>query len=358
MKRSKKLTQLFSVAALCSNVMEGMPNTSVLTQTKEAKRAIPAYLKSLPKFGMDNLLSLAKLGNFDLLKLEAETNPSRSAFRMFNFAQSRRVPGNDWIFPFSNSDEEGFEDIVNIEFGMCAGFTLLLRKMNMLAFYDPENLEMQSVPDRIKKPKEWLKFMHSKVDDIVDLHMAIIPSFKNLKEFSSDPEIGHYLRTKILHEWKTANVNLFQGTQAILGATKQSLSETERAKTYTYLESRLNLGYNPTVYLVRHADTFASSEQWIHVVQVTGIQPKAKDGSYKIQIWDVNSSLPSYADVSITVRADGQINYAGMMLGNIIPLKWDDLEISYMIKNNIDFCIDRPDLCNPIKTNFSLNTRQ
>ena len=343
-KQKPKRSHLLSVAMLCTNILHGPPPPSVPTQTQVAKQGVAAYFKSLPKHAYDHLVNFAGMGDFELLKHEAEQG--NSAFTMFNFAQERRIPSKEWSFNFGASDHSGFKKVVKVEQGLCADFTVTLRKMNMLAFYDPKNIENQLVPSSKQEPEAWLDFMKSKIDDIMNLKMTIIPGFKNLRQFSTNPKIAHYLRTKIVSEWQATNINVYQGgIQAILGTRQKNFTATGAAKLHQHLKERLDLGYNPTVFLIQESEKLFTPDHWIHVLQVNGIEEMNADGSYVMRVWDINMKAPIYADEVAIMKADGTVSYQGRQLGNVVPLKWDDLEVSKMIKNNITFCAQRPDLC-------------
>ena len=393
MKTKKPIQYFFAHAIICSNVMGGgllhktntenpaapkLPDRTAITK----QGLIQYFLKLLPGNFADNLSEMAGMGDMPFLLNKAETDPKHSPFRIFNFAQDRRLAYKPWSLSFENHGDDGqlFKDLVQEDFGLCAGVTYLTRRMNMLAIYDMDNAEKQIIPNRQVDPEGWLTFMKEKIDDIVDLKMAIIPGYKDLKSFSTDPEIKQYMKEKVIQIWKEVNVNLVQGTLQGLGTSnKPNMSPEEMEEFYDKVKERLDAGYNPIMYMAQNTDnynaendaeilaemkylaeeegknpdevvykgekkSFFTKDRWIHTVQISGIGPKNADGSYSVQIWDVNYPNAE-ARKTFTIKSNGIATYTGMKLTSFHVLKWDDLEVARMIETNLKFCINHPKLC-------------
>ena len=339
------------------------------TQTEIAKKGANFYLKNLPKNVGGNVLSLLGLNEFPRFEKTHAADPENSPFNIFKATSDRLKPSRKWSFAFYNSKSD-MADVVRSEFGFCAGFSSALRKVNMLAIYDKKNTEQQVVPD--KGTPEWFAFYKTKLDDVMNNKMTIIPGFANTYEMSSNKEIAHYLKEIIVYQWQITNVNLFQGLAGFLSVKKKSELKNLNA-VHQELTSRISYGYNPIVYLSKYNDKLMSKDQWIHVLQVFEASQVQADGSYTLRAWDINekaqeavklitvdaqAKITMSEDIEITEdfvrvgnftqeKSEESLKYAqdilakASVLNNILPLKWDELEIEQMIKKNKKFCQER-----------------
>lgn len=344
----------------------------VPTQTEIAKKGAHFYLKNLPKNMSGNILSLLGLNEFPKLEKLHAADPQNSPFNIFNATSDRLKPSRKWSFAFYNSSRD-MADVVKSEFGFCAGFSSALRKVNMMAIYDKKNIEQQVVP--IKGTPEWFAFYKAKLDAVMNNKMTIIPGFANTYELSSNKEMAHYLKEIIVYQWQITNVNLFQGLAGFLSVKKKSEIKNLNA-VHQELASRISYGYNPIVYLSKYNDKLISKAQWIHVLQVFAAAEVQADGSFTLRAWDINEKAEDAVklitvdpkgkirmseDVEITEdtvrvgndtqeKSEESLKYAhdtiakGSELNNILPLKWDELEIEQMIKKNKKFCQERAEI--------------
>lgn len=339
------------------------------TQTEIAKKGAHVYFKNLPKNMGGNLLALLGLNQFPKLEKLHAADPENSPFNLFNATSDRLKPSRDWSFSFYNNVPD-MAEVVQAEFGFCAGFSTTLRKINMMALYDKENTEKQVVP--AKGTPAWFSFYKAKLDDIMNNKMTIIPGFANTYMLSSNKQLGLYIKQLIVHQWQVTNINLFQGLAGLLSVNKQPDLE-DMQKVRDSLAQRIAYGYNPIVYLSKYNDNVMSKEQWIHVLQIFEANEIQADGSFTLRAWDINEKAEQSVKL-ITVDANakiimsqdvevtedsvriGNLNLeknkhtlkqalavieSGNELNNILPLKWDDLEIEQMIKQNKKFCAER-----------------
>lgn len=351
MKRSSLALALVFTTLTVAAVAGPIP-----TQTQVMKNGALKYFTRLPKNAMKNLLELMNMGTFALLEHEydlhvAQPNVKKNPFRIFGSTASRRKVDPASMYPFVNS-AGSFKDTLKVEFGLCAGFSTTIRKFQMLAFFDPTNIEKQDVPNRQTRPKEWLKFMQKKIDSVMDRRMTVIPGFANLNEFASDPEIAAYIKEQIVLHWEMTNVSILQGVVQGLAGVRHKMTPQEMERLHETLSKRLKMGFNPIVYLHQYNDSLTSRDQWIHVLQVVDISPRKNDGSFEATLWDINYKTPETATKKLVFNPnardedDDKILYDDMLaLGNVIPLRWDDLEIADMVEKNLDFCLKRPGFC-------------
>ncbi len=369
---SKLMTALLITSVTLQLQAQKLPDEQpgkVPTQTEIAKKGANFYFKNLPKNMGSNFLALLGLNEFPKLEKQHAANPSASPFNMFKATADRLKPTRDWSFPFYNSGRD-MAEVVKAEFGFCAGFSTTLRKVNMMAIYDEENREQQIVPE--KGTPAWFAFYKAKIDSIMSGKMTIIPGFANTYEMSSNKEIAHYLKEVIVHQWQLTNVNLFQGLAGFLSVKKKpDLKDMQKVRNE--LASRISYGYNPIVYLSKYNDKLMSKEQWIHVLQIFEASPVRADGSFTLRAWDINERAQEavklitvdatakivmsedYEVTETTVRVGGdtlpksedamsyvkEIIENGNELNNILPLKWDELDIEQMVKQNREFCAQR-----------------
>ena len=318
--------------------------TKIPTQTDIVKKGALHYFTRLPKQGWEKILQIGGFGDFNLWAHEQRTNGDKGPFRMFNSTQRFRVPSDENVLPFVNSASD-FEDVLQVEFGVCAGFTVTQRRLVMLMHFDLENKEREFVPNKENDPEGWKKWMRSKIDQVMQLKMVIVPGFKNLREFASVPEVTRYLKETIVRQWELTNVNVLQGVLQGAVGVRKAMTKDELLKVQEKLSERLKFNYNPVVYLTKQNDNLFSTDQWIHVLQVLSITPKAVDGCYSFKVWDINEQVPTNALKEVKVDSKGIIQFDGQTLARVIPLIWDDFEIANMINNNLAFCTARPGFC-------------
>ena len=315
----------------------------VRTQKSVAIEGVRDYLWTWPEFRIENLMHFFQGDDFSFFKKMHSEKPESSPFRVFGAQQAKRKPSQGWSLAFQN-DAASFETMIRRDYGLCAGFTSTHRSFNMLAFFDSKNAYGQIVPDRKTDEDAWLSFMKERVDGIMDHRMQVIPGFKDLQQFSSDPMIAQYLKEKMIEEWKRVSVTLGQGYFQGLRGAHQSMSASEKASLRNELREKLDLGFNPIVYLQEGKKE--GEKYWIHVLQVTEVSEPKADGSFFLTVWDVNHSDAKDAKKKVQFdAARGEIYFEDFTLTKVTPLLWDDLEIADMIKKNLNFCADHPGLC-------------
>lgn len=339
-----------SLAALSQNKV--MP-----TQDDIIKAGAIRYFKRLPIEGWDRLMHLAKMETFHLLLNRHKTNPRSSPFRIFNFASNRRDANIIWTLPIGNNHSE-YSELVKIKYGVCAGLTMTLRKLNLLAHYDPKNKFKQKVPPKSDK-QAWFKFMKTKIDDIISYNkMSIIPNYGNLLDFSLEPLIKEYLKEHIIRQWELVNINFLQGIYQGYGGTIRKMSKLQLIENADTLNTQLKLGVNPIIFMSGPSQKLFSTDQWIHVVQVIDIT-KDRGNNIILKVWDPNLLSQAQNSPKLIISNTGVLTYGGKVLAGLYPLMWDTYEIADMVEKNLDFCADRPRLCTkypPVPTPTPLPT--
>lgn len=334
-----KLILFGSLIASC-NVISQVQST-IPSQDQVIKHGALRYFYTLPVNGWEGLKHLMGMGSFDLMMHQHLTSKNRSPFRMFNSTRHRRIPQLQWSLKIKNSEED-FKNVMKLQYGVCAGLTVVTRKLQMLAHFDPQNRMKQKVPSP-NNTNEWFQFMKQKIDDVITHNkMTIFPQFSNTLQLTSHPTLLNYFKGHIIRQWELTNINFLQGIfQGYLG----SLSPMSYSVTLQNLEkikATLKLGINPLVFLPALDTKLFSTKKWIHVVQVVKI--KRNLNAHTLTIWDPNVEDPSKS-TTVNIFDHGQTYFGDTLLSGIYPLIWDNLEIADMIEKNLNFCINRPGFC-------------
>ena len=319
-------------------------STKVPKQGQVVQQGIAYFFKDIPGYLVANLLYQVGMDDWHFFVHEHETRFASSPFRVFNGVANRRTPQQEFHFPFVNSKSSFFE-VVELEYGVCSGMTSMLRKMNLLAYFDTKNIFKQNVPAKTNQ-EQWLKFYIEKLNEVAALKPVLIPNFKNLEEFASIPEIRFYLKKLILNQWLNNNVSIKGLIQ--LAGVRRVFSVEKAEKLFSVLTKRLSLNYNPIVYLAKPNDQLFSADQWIHVLQVVNVSQKDSQGAYTIDLWDVNEEMASEAVKQVIITADGRAFWAGDELSDIQLMPSDDLEMAQIVTHKLAWCTQSQkyiDLC-------------
>lgn len=264
----------------------------------------------------------------------AENKESANSFDLFKSREFRHTPNLDFSLAFENHNM-GFEnpEKKNDQYGYCLGVTTVLRKMNLLAFFDPEKKAVSQA--------DYEKL----IDLVMENKPVIIPHFSNLHEFSSTPGIKEYMVKHVLDQWARKNATIYSAIVQMLLGTKRKYSKAEAHKLYGKLKARLDRHYPPRVFLSKkNYEGKLLGPQYIHVMQVFSLSELNDDGSYKIGVWHINKTWDK-ATYFIEVRADGSAWLETRDLGELDIVPGDDAQIAEMIKYLKPFCLHHQELC-------------
>lgn len=205
-------------------------------------------------------------------------------------------------FAFVNKKED-FLDLIDVDLGLCRGFASLRRKFRILAYFDPENVNAQSIPDRSFDPKAYVEFYRNLVKDIRTYTPTIIPGFENLKALSSDNLLGPMLKKEILNEWKVKNFSRGTGTNELLRGVFRASTYDELIAMKDKVDIYSVLGLNTMIWIsVRHST-------WIHVLEAIESTPIQSDGSFRITFWNDKFTEGENVFSYLTVSGDGELFY-------------------------------------------------
>jgi hypothetical protein len=331
-----------------------------LTQKELLKSGSIQALVGLPAEAYN--LALAPFGDFRLLaKLDEDYDQKKrgnTPFDIFRANLSRmQKPADDFAFPFLN-DDASFEDLLQTEFGLCAGLTLALRRMNLLAYYQPR-AKPKGANGRPLAPEsaEFETLIKDRIDSILlDKTAVFIPGFRNLKDLASDPRFNTHIRKHTIRLWAQAALSL-RGLDQLV-STQRRITKADADKLYEDLHYRVNdLGTVPVVSLARPSGKLLDTNHWIHVMNVVGLGARAEDGSFEVRLWDVNQP-PKKALKLIQIRPNSNGGPASewsatYQAGDRLELKLahvgivlgDDQEQADMIAKSMEFCVANRGLC-------------
>lgn len=272
------------------------------TQTKYILRQLPAGIVGLPHEAIYRLARSFDVHRWAKLMKDGDTK------QVLGATQAGRTPTPANIFPFQNFSDD-FKGVFEREFGVCSGFSTLQRNFNILMHFDPQNLHKAQVPKKSDK-EAYYNYYYQLINKAVRFKPVIIPNFKNLNEFFSDPVLQVHAKKSIGKMWAKNNASA-QGVEQFINANRE-FPQRKWKNLYDNLKLRLDAGYNPIIY-----SSFNPTETIkynIHVIQVMKVSEYRKDGSFEIYIWDdgvLDEHFGKFEakklDKVITFRPDGAI---------------------------------------------------
>lgn len=297
-------------------------------QRKFLKHYIGKYLGStLTRAARDQAAKLRgdTLGNL------RKNDEKLKIFEDLYSVRSNLPNGTNWP-GFTNSS--GYlSEVISLSEGACFGVTEFIRRMNLLAVYDPNNLSGATVPPRTD-PKAYFGFYEKLFEQIGKNEVAVFPGFKNMIELSGDSLIRRAMKERAVIFWAEKNARLSVFFQ-MWKAPNFKVRKAEMNRLHKKLKSRIALHYNPVIFIAKPI------KEWIHVLQVASVTEKAADGSWSATIWDPNVSSGTR---TLRVSADGSASYGGELTEAEIAPK-DDFEVGQIAGSLSRFCEKNAQLC-------------
>ncbi len=299
------------------------------TQRNLLGRYAGKYLKGGFKRAAERSKNRLAGSTFSDLKInEAKQNLLAELTARSKFPNSTNWPG------FINSHSD-FASVIELYDGACFGVTELIRRMNLLAVFDPTNVSGATVPSRTN-PKAYFEFFESLLKKIGKNEVAVFPGFHNFLELSSDSLIKRAMLERAIFIWAEKNARLSVVFQ-MWKSPNFKMRKHELGRLHRDLKERMALHYNPVIFIARPI------KEWIHLLQVSAVSEVAADGSWSMTIWDPNDA-PPYSQRTITVDRDGNVNYDGP-LTEVEIAPGDDAEIGKIAGSLAQFCEQNRSLC-------------
>lgn len=310
-------------------IISSVSIAQVPTQTEILKEGIKQYFKDAPYKTGEYVLARLGINHYGYYANNKRNghhyvnDKSKSSFyQTLKSRQKRMIPSYDFAFPFLN-DEESFQELLKVEFGLCAGVTWVLRNFNLLSFYRPDQ---EMLTDKANKQI---------IDDILSGKPRIIPGYKNLRHFLTNDSNLLYMKKHVIISWQQINSKILQSA-LIMSTVKRSQSIKETRKVINALSERLDMYHSPVIFMSKPNEKLFSKEQWIHVVQVHKIEKLSGYENYNIHIWDVNYHYP-LSDQIIEIR-NGEASYEYEKLAKFGELHFDKHFVGKAVKNLKKFC--------------------
>ena len=325
---------------------------------------------------LENNLIRAPFINYNQLRFQKHLRSQPTIFKDLGFNQP---PSFENTVDFLNSSRDFKNIIQRTEFGTCMGVTSVMRKVNMLAHFDPENKYNSYVPFNESLKTQFYKGL---IDKMMANKPVLIPYFKNTREFTADPRFNEYFKRHALDQWALNNVTFHGGVMQMMRGASSKMSPRYKRKLYRKLKRRLALGYNPKLFFALKGDIREYERLRIHVVQVFKVEEPDEDGNYKVHYWDPNYKyyqMDEDEDVQIPYWLEAQLksgdeslelsnNVKKAYFFNVAQIinvnqkekttaggyddisylgiyRWDDAEINEILNNYEDFCHQYPNLC-------------
>jgi len=339
-----KLAGLILVMTLINTIVFAQ---SVPKQKDIVKNNIPAFFAKLPSTVASMFLSSTKFDDFALIANEhakyKNGNKLNSPFsKVFGANASKRLPLTQNSLPFYNSSSD-MAEVVQSDYGFCAGFSVVMRQLNMLAFFDPNN-QFDALPDGAVKGNEiWVKFFKHQLDLIMTGQPALIPMYANLNAFASEEVFGKYIKQLIVKAWAELNVS-FKGLH-MLSSVKRKSTPEKLKKLIAEIELAHSMNYNPIVYASAPNKTVFNPEQWIHVLQVFKVNKLAGGKKVELFVWDPNVPAANQLNFPNVLGLDletGAITYQSFRdLAEIGVLPYETAVIGKIVSKTLksEFCL-------------------
>jgi hypothetical protein len=223
-------------------------------------------------------------------------------FKIFDRPHDGDLDSPENSLSFTNGDKSFFKKDKNYT-GFCWGHAVVTQRFNRLANFNISSpKKFISVGESSQRLHEY-KLIIAKLNNNEPVD---IPGFKNLKEFSSDPEVKELLEDSVKEIW-AQNAMSVQGLSMLTGSAPES--EEYNKKLFDDLEFRLKHNQSPVIVFNKMGDaTFA------HVVLVSG-SGAFSSGERYICIRD-NAALPeqsSNCQNLMIITKDGTITYTGWL---------------------------------------------
>ncbi len=252
------------------------------------------------------------------------------------------LPSAANAFAIANTDAE-YEYLSDFKFGICWSLTGTLRKFIMLAKFDPNT---EAPFDRLNDTENYLRYYASKIEKILAGEPVVIPGFRNLREFSSEPGIEYYLKSRMVTEWKTdiGTSSVFRNFQFI-----PDVHIMER--TMAAVRHLLQKNIFPKIYITGKGDRsfFVYQDKHVLMPYQTGADNLGHPITY---VWDPNfygQNVRKYP--TFIIKADKAYVTSHFKEEEITELKGlefppeEELETRTILSKTEKFCKKNPKWC-------------
>lgn len=196
---------------------------------------------------------------------------------------------------FTNGSSKFYDEIQGYR-GFCWGHANLTSKFNRLAVFDSSKAKLYQSDEIVRA-----NYYKDIIKKVANNEPVDIPGFKNLYEFSSDPEVQELLMSKVGEIW-SKNASSYQGLKSVMDNT--GLSKSDSNSLVLDIENRLMNNQQPSLLFNKKGEMGSA-----HVVLVQKIMVDPLDNQKYICIRDNNTSPRSHQDCGnrLKVHQDGSL---------------------------------------------------
>lgn len=187
--------------------------------------------------------------------------------------------------------------------GYCWGHAVITQRFNRLAKFDASVPKIFPEGELSEKGlEERHEYYESIIEKISNNEPVDIQGFKNLNEFSKDPEIKMLLKEAVKHSW-ASNAMSFQGVSVV--STSEPQGSEYYNKLFDDIEYRLKNSQSPTIVFNKKGLSVMA-----HAVLVSGVGVE-KNGERYLCIRDNNSYARETQNCGqkMRLRSDGTCYY-------------------------------------------------
>ncbi len=237
-------------------------------------------------------------------------------FEIFNRSGTATSDNADDSLSFTNSDDDFYKKYSDYN-GFCWGHAIVTQRFNRLAKFYPASPKF-SMDDDLVRRRELVGI----IERLDNNEPVDIPGYKNLKEFSNDPEVKELLEENVKKNW-AKNAMSSQGLSIISSGEPQGSDYYN--KLFDDMQFRLDNHQMPAIVF---NDRDNSSDA--HTVLVSG-SGKNPDGQRYLCIRDNNYTPEKSYDCKnkMLLGSDGTISYNGWAKKRI-----GKVELSYTENSN------------------------
>ncbi len=245
----------------------------------------------------DKLCTCHAWGTCDKLSCSCEKLCPEN-FEILNKSKNITSDSAEDSLSFNNGDRDFYTKYKDYQ-GFCWGHAVVTQRFNRLATFYPEKSNKYSNPeDYLQRRREYKDIIkHINNNETVE-----IPGFKNLLEFSNDPEVKELLEESVKENW-AQNAMSSQGLSIVASAKPQG------AKYYNELfddiEFRLKHYQSPAIVFNRR-----DSSAYAHTVLVSG-SGVTSEGLRYLCIRDNNYNVQNdfKCPHKMYLKSDGTVSY-------------------------------------------------
>jgi len=237
-------------------------------------------------------------------------------FNILNRSNTAMDDSTENSLSFTNSDSEFYSKYSDYT-GFCWGHAVITQRFNRLAKFKPDEPRL-GANDPIIRQRE-LKGIISKINNNEPVDIS---GYKNLKDFSTDPEVKELLEETVKKNW-ARNAMSTQGLHIVASGEPNPVDETK--KLFDDLDFRVKHNQMPAVVV-----NDINESSYAHTVLVSGTGT-TDDGKRYLCIRDNNYSPErSYnCKNKMFLNADGSLNYSAWPYRKI-----GKIELSYTENSN------------------------